>query len=167
MSSSPIHSSTSATSACAPEGAGLFPEPIRVPQVSRILLASPGREYAETFEAPESPSPDLGLPLRHACKVVRQMTGELLSFTGERVQIRRDRRRAQCHIRQIAMYVCHVSLRISQADIAHAFGRDRTTVGHACAVVEDRRDDPAYDDFVGAVERLATSVFQACGVSNG
>ena len=44
-------------------------------------------------------------------------------------------------------------------DIGHAFGRDRTTVGHACHVVEDRRDDAAFDNFVSAIERIATAVF--------
>ena len=43
---------------------------------------------------------------------------------GDRVLIRRDRRRMACHVRQIAMYVCHVALRISQTDIGEAFGRD-------------------------------------------
>ncbi|RWX76164.1 hypothetical protein EPK99_20565 [Neorhizobium lilium] len=73
--------------------------------------------------------------------------------------LRRDRRRFACHVRQIAMYVCHVALRVSLSDIGDAFGRDRTTVGHACHVVEDRRDDPAFDDFVATVERLVTTVF--------
>nr|WP_316653229.1 helix-turn-helix domain-containing protein [uncultured Gellertiella sp.] len=131
------------------------PSPRQIPQLPQVSISG---SLADG-------TPDLSVPLRHACKVVRQMTGEMLSFTGERVQIRRDRRRAQCHIRQIAMYVCHVSLRIPQTDIALAFGRDRTTVGHACAVVEDRRDNVAYDEFVAAVERLATSVFQASPVA--
>jgi chromosomal replication initiation ATPase DnaA len=46
-----------------------------------------------------------------------------------------------------------------QHDIGVAFGRDRTTVGHACHVVEDRRDDPVFDDFVSAAERMIAVVF--------
>nr|WP_281978071.1 helix-turn-helix domain-containing protein [Pseudorhizobium flavum] len=78
---------------------------------------------------------------------------------GDRVLVRRDRRRLACHVRQIAMYVCHVALRISQTDIGEAFGRDRTTVRHACHVVEDRRDDPVFDDFISAIERIVVAVF--------
>lgn len=145
--------------------------PRPVPQVRHIALAKRklpvivgGRLLSEGARAMlmpvnEVPAPG-ALPLRQACAVIHQMTAELLSFTGERVQIRRDQRRAQCHVRQIAMYVCHVTLRIPQGDVAHAYGRDRTTVRHSCSVVEDRRDRPGYDDFVGAVERLAGSVFQ-------
>ncbi|NTE55501.1 DNA replication protein [Agrobacterium tumefaciens] len=93
------------------------------------------------------------------CRLVRQLTAEMLLLTGERPAVRRDRRRSECHIRQIAMYVCHVQLGIPMSDIGPCFGRDRTTVGHACQVVEDRRDEPAFDEFVAALERLAGSIF--------
>jgi hypothetical protein len=99
------------------------------------------------------------LPLR----IVGHMTGEIFGLVGSRVQLRRDRRRTLCHVRQIAMYICHVALRIPLHAIDLAFGRDRTTVGHACQVVEDRRDDPAFDDFVGAVERIVSSAFSVSG----
>lgn len=99
------------------------------------------------------------VPLKSVCRIVRQIVGELVLLFGDRVLVRRDRRRLACHVRQISMYVCHVALRISQSDIGYAFGRDRTTVGHACHVVEDRRDDPVFDDFVSAMERVVTAVF--------
>jgi len=99
------------------------------------------------------------LPLKTACRIVRQMVCELVQLFGDRVMLRRDRRRVSCHVRQIAMYVCHVALSIPMSDIGEAFGRDRTTVGHACHVVEDRRDDLAFDEFVAAVERIVTAVF--------
>lgn len=112
------------------------------------------------FDAPADPSRlPASMPIRTACRIVRQMVAELILLFGDRLMLRRDRRRCACHARQIAMYVCHVSLQIPMRDIGHAFGRDRTTVGHACHVVEDRRDDAAFDDFVSAIERIATAVF--------
>ena len=99
------------------------------------------------------------LPLRTVCRVVSQITAEMLSLLGDRVIVRRDRRRPSCHVRQIAMYVCHVALQMTLSEIGTAFGRDRTTVGHSCHVVEDRRDDAAFDEFVSAIERMATAVF--------
>ncbi|SSC66038.1 unnamed protein product [Ciceribacter selenitireducens ATCC BAA-1503] len=95
--------------------------------------------------------------------VVRQLTAELLGVVGDRQEVRRARRRASCHVRQIAMYVCHVALSMSYGEIAEAFGLDRTTVSHACHVVEDRRDDAAFDTFVSTVERLAESVCMVAG----
>ena len=43
--------------------------------------------------------------------------------------------------RQMAMYLSHVGFGMSHAAIGRFFGRDRTTVLHACHLVEDRRDD--------------------------
>lgn len=55
--------------------------------------------------------------------------------------------------RQLAMYLAHVVLGRSLTEIGEAFGRDRTTVSHACALIEDMRDDPAFDEEVSAFER--------------
>tara|TARA_R110000765_G_C18548700_1_gene561964 strand:- start:103 stop:465 length:363 start_codon:yes stop_codon:yes gene_type:complete len=54
--------------------------------------------------------------------------------------------------RQLAMYLSHVVLGRSLTEIGDAFGRDRTTVSHACAVIEDMRDDPAFDAEVTELE---------------
>lgn len=101
----------------------------------------------------------LPMPTRRVCRIVRQLTSEMVAFAGERTLVRSDRRRSVCHIRQIAMYVCHVALGISLSDIGISFGKDRTTVGYACNVVEDRRDDPGFDEFVSVLERITASVF--------
>jgi chromosomal replication initiation ATPase DnaA len=106
------------------------------------------------------------VPTGIACRIVRQLVLEMTAMAGERSLRRRDVRRTTCHVRQIAMYVCHVVLRLSMADIGAAFGRDRTTVGHACNVVEDRRDDAAFDAFVSAIERLVLSVFGPAGIGS-
>ena len=55
--------------------------------------------------------------------------------------------------RQLAMYLAHVALGSSLAEIGSAFGRDRTTVSHACALIEDMRDDPAFDALVSRLEQ--------------
>jgi hypothetical protein len=125
-----------------------------------IKSASPSGDGLSIVE-PWGPVLPVAVHLR--CRVVRQLTAEMVMLVGERVPLRRDRRRTSCHVRQISMYVCHVVLQISLTDIGYAFRRDRTTVSHACHVVEDRRDDPAFDDFIASVERVVTSVFGAPG----
>jgi chromosomal replication initiation ATPase DnaA len=66
---------------------------------------------------------------------------------------------AQAFARQVAMYLAHVGLGLSFTAVARLFGRDRRTVAHACAVVEDRRDalalDRALDLLEGALRLLA------------
>lgn len=47
--------------------------------------------------------------------------------------------------RQVAMYLAHVGWGLSLTETGRLFGRDRTTVAHACGVIEDRRDDPIFD----------------------
>lgn len=56
--------------------------------------------------------------------------------------------------RQVAVYLCHTAFEMSLARVAIAFGRDRSTVAHACHVVEDRRDDVHFDLWVGSLEAM-------------
>jgi chromosomal replication initiation ATPase DnaA len=54
--------------------------------------------------------------------------------------------------RQTAMYLAHVAFGLSLTRVGICFGRDRTTVRHACALIEDRRDDPALEFGLAALE---------------
>lgn len=54
--------------------------------------------------------------------------------------------------RQIAMYVAHVGAGLTMTEVGRMFERDRTTVAHACRLVEDRRDDPRIGTIVDSVE---------------
>ncbi|TPW29531.1 hypothetical protein FJU08_14110 [Martelella alba] len=78
----------------------------------------------------------------------------------------RLQRRGGAHLRQMAMYVCHVALGLSLNEIGQGFGRDRTTVAYACRVVEDRRDDADYDAFVARIERLAIEIVVTLGLGD-
>ena len=53
--------------------------------------------------------------------------------------------------RQMAMYLTYIGWRWPLARVGRAFGRDRTTAGHACRLIEDMRDDEAFD---ARLERL-------------
>lgn len=55
--------------------------------------------------------------------------------------------------RQLAMYLAHVMLGESLSAVGAAFGRDRTTVSYACGLIEDMRDDPAFDAEVSVLEQ--------------
>lgn len=62
--------------------------------------------------------------------------------------------------RQMAMYLMHVVLRRNYAEVGAVFGRDRTTVAHACARIEDRRDLPHLDQELANLEQLLTQRLQ-------
>lgn len=63
-------------------------------------------------------------------------------------------------VRQIAMYVAHVVLGLTMKDIGKGFGRDRTTVMHACHLVEDLRDDDDFDQIISRTEHLVAAAFR-------
>lgn len=62
--------------------------------------------------------------------------------------------------RQVSMYLAHVVCGLSMTEVGVLFARDRTTVAHACEVVEDRRDDPDLD---GRLERLECAISALMG----
>jgi Bacterial dnaA protein helix-turn-helix len=59
--------------------------------------------------------------------------------------------------RQMPMYLAHVGFALSFEAIGRTFGRDRTTVSHACHVVEDRRDDIWLDCRLATLELVCRS----------
>jgi len=67
----------------------------------------------------------------------------------------RDRGEAPIALaRQIAMYLMHVSYGRHYAEVGQFFRRDRTTVSHACALVEELREDPDFDRGLNRLEDL-------------
>ena len=73
--------------------------------------------------------------------------------------------RAAAFARQIAMYLAHVGFGLSMAEIGRAFGRGRTTVLHACHVIEDRRDDVRFDQLLDHLEQAAIALRSASGIN--
>lgn len=67
--------------------------------------------------------------------------------------------------RQVAMYLAHVGFALSFERIGRQFGRDRTTVSHACRVIEDRRDDDAFDRLMSGLEASCRAVIVGDRVS--
>ncbi|MBS0528144.1 MAG: DNA replication initiation protein [Proteobacteria bacterium] len=64
--------------------------------------------------------------------------------------------------RQVAMYLAHIGFALSFETIGRVFGRDRTTVAHACRVVEDSRDDVGLDRRLSALERMCAETASEC-----
>ncbi len=60
--------------------------------------------------------------------------------------------------RQLAMYLIHTLLGRTYRETGRVFGRDRTTVSHACACTEDRRETRRYDRDVEAIEAAVASI---------
>ncbi|KAF0213681.1 MAG: Chromosomal replication initiator DnaA domain [Methylocystaceae bacterium] len=67
----------------------------------------------------------------------------------------RRSRASVARARQLAVYLHHVALGASVSACAKAFARDRATIRHACATIEDLRDDPLFD---AGARRLETAL---------
>lgn len=63
--------------------------------------------------------------------------------------------------RQVAMYLAHVACGLSLTDVGLLFRRDRTTVAHACTVVEDRRDEASVDLLLDRLEHAVRGLVAA------
>lgn len=80
----------------------------------------------------------------------------------------RSRTRGFAHTaqaRQVAMYLAHVVFRGEMTAVARACGRDRTTVKHACAVVEDLRDDPTFNRTIDLLEAIVCRRYALSGAA--
>ncbi|EHK53588.1 chromosomal replication initiator, DnaA-like protein [Mesorhizobium alhagi CCNWXJ12-2] len=94
------------------------------------------------------------------CEGMIDIVAALFNVSGK--ELRRSGRADQSitRVRQIAMYVSHVVLRLSMNEVGHGFGRDRTTVLYACHLIEDMRDDEDFDCLVARAERVALAAFR-------
>jgi chromosomal replication initiation ATPase DnaA len=63
--------------------------------------------------------------------------------------------------RQMAMYLCHFAFAMSFTEVGQAFGRDRTTAGHAVRRIEEARENPEFD---GVLQRLEDTLHRAGGI---
>jgi len=60
--------------------------------------------------------------------------------------------------RQVAMYLAHVGCELSYTAIGQMFERDRSTVSHACRLVEDLRERATFNRAVGMMERAVRAI---------
>ena len=68
--------------------------------------------------------------------------------------------------RHIATYLAVTTLGWTASDAARTCGRDRASVRHALARIEDRRDCPAFDAMITALEEATLSITGVAGVAN-
>ncbi len=66
--------------------------------------------------------------------------------------------------RQIAMYLCHTTFSLLLTEVGIHFGRDRSTVAHACSLVEDKRDDLSFDVLICQLESLLIDARHAIAI---
>lgn len=89
------------------------------------------------------------------CEAMIDITAALFNVSSKAIREPGRSTLGVSRVRQVAMYVAHVVLRLNMSDIGKAFGRDRTTVLYACQLIEDLRDDDDFDRIITMTERVA------------
>lgn len=90
-------------------------------------------------------------PLSASARLAEAAVSGAMRLPAGALRTRRGIRRI-AFARQLAMYLTHVGFGLTLTEVGACFQRDRTTVRHACALIEDRRDQPTFDFAVSALE---------------
>ncbi len=130
-----------------------------------VVLVQSSRSQAMPV-APEIPEPPyrsaLAAPRNRLRGVIEDIVSNVFSVEPEHLR-RATRGRAKIALaRQVAMYIAHVGYGMNLTDVGRLFERDRTTVAHACSVVEIRRDDPDFDAAVVLLEMIVRTIDGSC-----
>ncbi len=89
---------------------------------------------------------------------VNQMVAATLDLPPE-ILPQCSRGKAQsARARQISIYLMHTTLSFSFTEIGKVYSKDRTTIAHACHVIEDLRDDESFDSKLTQLERMIAIV---------
>lgn len=89
-----------------------------------------------------------------ACRFVEVLVSVGLGIDIAELRAAGRGRAPAAFARQTAMYLAHVHFGLNLSEVGKRFGRDRTTVAHACARVEDSRDDPKVEQILKRMELL-------------
>lgn len=95
-----------------------------------------------------------------AARFVNQMIAAAYEISGERL-LRRDRGVIKVNRpRQISMYLMNTALSLKFTEIAEFYDKDRTTVSHACRVIEEMRDNVEFDMRILEFENTINTALQ-------
>jgi chromosomal replication initiation ATPase DnaA len=97
------------------------------------------------------------------CEAMHDVLAACFSVSGRELRAQGRARAEICRVRQIGMYVAHVIAGLSMFEVGCGFQRDRSTVAHACHLVEDLRDDPDFERVILMIERIAEAAFARSG----
>lgn len=98
-----------------------------------------------------------------ACDTVIDLLAVFFNVSGRQLRSPKRTSAAISRVRQVGMYVAHVSLGIKMAMVGTGFGRDRSTVMHACHTIEDLREDDDFDLVVARFDMLVQVAFTLHG----
>ncbi len=100
--------------------------------------------------------PDISLHLR---RLIEQTVSRVFGVATTDLLRPSRGRKSIALARQVAMYLARVVGGLRLSEIGRVFGRDCSTVRHACMVIENRRDDPGFNL---TLDHLETIIKRLC-----
>ena len=94
------------------------------------------------------------------CKNARALVARAFQMDVDSLALKTRGSPRSAFARQVAMYIANVGAGLPLRDVGLHFVRDRTTVAHACALVEDLRDARDFDVTVAALESALRNSFR-------
>ncbi len=113
---------------------------------------------------PQLPDPT---PLKINSEVVGAVVSSIFKISKDQIFSPERGKASVAFARQTAMYLTHITCGHSYTDIGCFFGRDRTTVSHACQLIEDKREDPDIDWSLDLMEHSILSLINHFHEWNG
>ena len=100
------------------------------------------------------PNPVPSDPVRDTARarIAADLVGFATGLPPEAILAARNGPLPVSRARHLVMYLLSQAFAMSLAHIAGVVGRDRSTVAHGMRLVEDRRENPVFDAWVGALE---------------
>ncbi len=101
--------------------------------------------------------------LFQVCDGLVDILSTFFNVSGRELRSNSRCERPVARVRQIGMYVAHVALALTMSEVGRAFGRDRSTVNHACHLIEDMREEPEFDRIIQTIENIVRVAFMRDG----
>ena len=117
---------------------GIIP-PRRKQAKATVHRLTPVAEFKVDKEKPQPPYRDA------VCELCERTVSLALDVPLQQLRAKTRLSPDIAFARQIAMYLAHTIFGLDYTDVGLHFRRDRTTVSHACRLVEDRREEMTID----------------------
>jgi chromosomal replication initiation ATPase DnaA len=103
----------------------------------------------------------VGIPDQFMREMLEQAVSRVFEVPGSDLWSGTRGRPRAAFARQVAMYLAHVAWGLTLTEVGTVFSRDRTTVAHACGLIEDLRDDPVLDRSLELLEGVLRALSPA------
>jgi hypothetical protein len=93
-----------------------------------------------------------------ACWLMEELVAATFAVPVAELRLPSRRSADAAFARQTAMYLAHAVFGLNHHQVGSLFRRNRTTARHACRLVEQRRDNAAFDRVLQSLESMCADL---------